>query len=82
VVEAIVKQSHEKTWAFHDWLYEAPDLLKQSGTAIDSLVSSLGLDAERLRHDLTSEEITAQVQRDRNETLGFGFQGTPAFLIN
>lgn len=80
--EAIAKQSHEKAWAFHDRLYETPDLVKQGETAIDSLVASLGLDAEQVRCDFNSEEITAQVQRDRKEAMSFGFQGTPAFLIN
>jgi predicted DsbA family dithiol-disulfide isomerase len=57
-------------------LYEAPDLLSQGETAIESLVASLGLDAEHARRDFVSEEITAQVQRDRAEAMSFGFQGT------
>lgn len=80
--EAIAKQSHEKAWAFHDRLYEAPDRLKQGEAGMDSVVASLGLDAERLRKDLAGEDITAQVQRDRDEAVNFGFQATPAFLIN
>lgn len=80
--EAIAKQSHEKAWAFHDRLYEAPDLLKQGESGMESVVASLGLDVEQVRRDFISEEVTAQVQRDRAEAMSFGFQGTPAFLIN
>jgi protein-disulfide isomerase len=80
--EAIAKQSHEKAWVFHDRLYESPDLLKQGEAGMDSVVASLGLDTERLRKDLASEDVSAQVQRDRDKAMSFGFQGTPAFLIN
>lgn len=80
--EAIAKQSHEKAWAFHDRLYESPDLLKQGVDGMDSVVASLGLDVEQVRKDLVSDEITTQVQHDRTEAMSFGFQGTPAFLIN
>ncbi|MBI5854846.1 MAG: thioredoxin domain-containing protein [Nitrospirae bacterium] len=66
----------------HDRLYEAPDLLKQGEAGMESVVASLGLDAERLRRDLAGDDITTQIQRDRDEAMRFGFQGTPAFLLN
>ena len=61
---ATAKQSHEKIWAFHDRLYEAPDLLKQGESGMESVVASLRLDVAQVRRDFGSEEVTAQVQRD------------------
>jgi protein-disulfide isomerase len=80
--EAIASQDQEKAWAFHDRLYESPNMLQEGDAGLESIAGSLGLDAQVLRKELFSKTISSQIERDKQEALSFGFPGTPAFLIN
>jgi predicted DsbA family dithiol-disulfide isomerase len=45
-------------------------------------VASLAIDQQRLDKDLNSELVDRRIAQDRDEAEAFGFDGTPAFLIN
>ncbi len=67
-------------WPMHDHLYAARGKL-----GFEDLVSharALGLDAERVRRELTDGVHTARVARDRESATAAGVQGTPAFFVN
>lgn len=81
--EAIALQSAPAARQFHDALYENQALLRARGTAwMDEVARDLGVDMARLREDVDSEWVRAQVEADRQEAASFGFTGTPGFLIN
>jgi protein-disulfide isomerase len=67
-------------WEMHDLIFAGQQNLKR-----DSLLTeahSLNLDMTRFTTDLDSAELKQQVERDKQEGLGLGVSGTPAFFIN
>ena len=67
-------------WPMHDRLYAARGRL-----AVDDLVryaGELGLDAERVRAELTEGIHEPRVARDRESAEASGVRGTPAFFVN
>ena len=42
----------------------------------------LGLDIEQFREDMTSPDVAARIQADRQEAISLGLSGTPTFFIN
>lgn len=74
-----------KFWAFHDAMY-ADQLPPNSGRLTEEYVVAVarevGLDVQRFRRDLASEEIARAVQADFAEGQSIGVTGTPAFLVN
>jgi protein-disulfide isomerase len=46
------------------------------------VADEIGLDMDRLRADLTSQETTELVERDQQLAWQVGFTGTPAFVVN
>ena len=80
--EAIALQDHEQAWLFHDRVFAQQDLLAGGEEALEALVASLEIDRERFKNDLSSETVKRRVAMDREEAEQFGFDGTPAFLVN
>jgi protein-disulfide isomerase len=80
--EAVAMQDLEQAWLFHDQVYEQQDQLAQGEQALQAIVASLQIDRRRLENDLYSETVEHRLILDRDETNRFGFDGTPAFLIN
>jgi len=80
--EAIAKQDHEKAWKFHDLAFERQESIKGGEKALKKMAVSLGVDATRLESDLKDPELRSIIDRDMKEAQKFGFNGTPAFLIN
>jgi len=79
-LEAVAIQSPEKAWKFHDMLFEnqdklGPDFFRQTA-------KSLGVDAERCEKDADSQLVKDRIAADMAEAAKFGFDGTPAFLLN
>lgn len=68
-------------WAFHDALFAAQDRDLHED-ALVAIAADLGLDVERFRADLRSDDVAAAVARDFAEGQALGVTGTPAFLIN
>lgn len=78
--EAAALQSPEKAWAFHDKMFQnqqqlGEDFFKQTA-------KELGLDVKKLEEDAKSKAIAEKIQADMDEGHGFGFTGTPGFLLN
>jgi protein-disulfide isomerase len=80
--EAIALQSHEQAWLFHDRVFEEQEQLQAGEPALQAIVASLNVDQQRFQRDLSSEQVVQQIVKDRKEAQRFGFDGTPAFLIN
>jgi protein-disulfide isomerase len=81
--EAIGLQDTEKAKAFHDALFNNQQIFTQQGESyLRRTALELGVDLERLRDDLKSTQVAERIDADVAEAQGFGFQGTPGFLIN
>jgi protein-disulfide isomerase len=81
--EAIALQDQEKAREFHDALFDNQQAFSQQGESyLQQTAQGLGVDMEKLSQDLQSDQVTARIDADIAEAQAFGFQGTPAFLIN
>jgi len=80
--EAIALQDHGQAWSFHDRVFEQQEQLEEGEQALQVIADSLNIDHQRLEKDLASEVVTRHIEQDREEAERFGFDGTPAFLIN
>ena len=68
-----------KFWEMHNKLFE-----NQNDLGLDNLkkfASDLGLDTGKFNSCLDSGETAAEVQKDEQEGLAIGIQGTPGFII-
>lgn len=64
----------------HDHLYRARGRLGLS--ALIGHAATLGLDAERVRSELSTGVHATRVARDERSARAAGVQGTPAFFVN
>ena len=79
-------------WEMHDALFALGkgigDRVDKKGTVapegpvpFEDLAKDLGLDVERFRSDLRSDEVAAVVQADQDEAKILGVGGTPTFFV-
>ncbi|HUH96800.1 MAG TPA: thioredoxin domain-containing protein [Anaerolineales bacterium] len=69
-----------KFWEYHDLLYaKAPAL---SISDLKSYASQIGLNASRFDQCLDSGQNKAKVEQSLAEARGYGFVGTPSFIVN
>ncbi len=81
--EAIARQDANKAYRFYDDVYEHQDLLQQQGQQfLETAAKRAGADVARAVRDQQSDPIKAVVAADMAEGKGFGFTGTPGFLVN
>jgi protein-disulfide isomerase len=80
--EAIALQSEEHAWRFHDLVFQQQRSLSRGVEALQEIAAALNIDHARLQQDLQSETVTQRIAADRAEAEQFGFDGTPAFVIN
>ena len=80
--EAIALQSEEEAWRFHDRVFERHQDLGRGIDTLKEIVATLAVDRQRLEQDLRSEIVEDRLAADRAEAQRFGFNGTPAFVIN
>lgn len=80
--EAIALQSEEQAWRFHDMVFQQQRSLSRGVEALKEMASELEVDHARLERDLQSDAVTQRIEADRAEAEQFGFDGTPAFVIN
>lgn len=80
--EAIALQSEEQAWRFHDLVFQQQRSLSRGVEALKDMASELEIDQARLERDLQSDTVTQRIAADRAEAEQFGFDGTPAFVIN
>jgi protein-disulfide isomerase len=80
--EAIALQDHDQAWGFHDRVFEQQEHLSRGVETLKEIVAALDIDHERLEADLHSDTVEQRLTADRAEAERFGFDGTPAFVIN
>jgi len=79
---AIEKQSKEKAWKFYDELFKNQGRMNEADTFFNEVAKASGVDLNKLAKDLNSEQVKNKIAEDMKEAQAFGFNGTPAFLIN
>ncbi|MBX3332052.1 MAG: thioredoxin domain-containing protein [Nitrospira sp.] len=80
--EAIALQSEEQAWRFHDLVFQQQRSLSRGIEVLKEIASVLEVDQARLERDLQSDTVSRRIAADRAEAEQFGFDGTPAFVIN
>jgi protein-disulfide isomerase len=80
--EAIALQNEAQAWRFHDLVFEQQQSLAGGEDALRQIAARLSIDQARLVRDLDSDIVAERVRMDRAEAEQFGFDGTPAFLVN
>lgn len=77
-----------KYWAFHDQLYniEIVDGDENNGNLsvqlMKSLAGQLGLNQNQFNSCLDSEKYLSEIEKDYNDGVKFGVNGTPATFVN
>lgn len=77
---AVAAQKQKKFWQFQDKLWDKQDELTPA--AIEGIAKETGLDLTKFRQDMDSQEVKAQVMKDRNDGQTLGLQATPTLYIN
>jgi protein-disulfide isomerase len=74
-----------KFWEMHDTLYKnrviwaaAPDVPQ----LFSDYARSIGLDVDRLKRDLESQEVSARILADQQRGTSIGVKATPSLFIN
>lgn len=80
--EAISLQNEEEAWRFHDLVFQQQRNLSRGVEAVQEIAATLNVDHARLERELQSDAVTQRIAADRAEAERFGFDGTPAFVIN
>jgi len=83
-VETAGKQG--KFWEMHDILYDNQITWGEKQITNPALfieyAKQIGLDMEKYKNDIGSQEIKDRINRDKNSANSLGIQGTPTFFIN
>jgi protein-disulfide isomerase len=72
-------------WAMHEWLFANQATWSEAADAADQFrkqAVALGADGAKYDACLTDPATEARIQRDVQDGISAGVQGTPAFLIN
>ncbi len=81
--EAVFEQSREKARRFTAVLFSHPGELSGRGEAfLAEEAEKLNVNMKKLKKALVSERIKKRIDADIAEAHSFGFEGTPAFLVN
>lgn len=81
--EAVARQSAEKAYKFHDIVFENQGDLRSKGEAfLKDAAKKAGADMKKVEKDLADPKLMDRINADMEEAKGFGFSGTPGFLIN
>ncbi|MBY0370832.1 thioredoxin domain-containing protein [bacterium] len=80
--EAIRLQNPKIAAKFHDVVFEKQADLRKGGEAfLEEQAKKLGANVAKLKADLKKPEIEQKINADTEEAKGFGFRGTPAFVV-
>lgn len=76
-----------KFYEYHDLLYMNQNAWKDAAvnerTAVfEAYAQQLGLDVGKFKSDLSSADVTAKINRDRNTASHFGVSSTPTLVLN
>jgi protein-disulfide isomerase len=81
--EAAGVQGH--FWEMHDVLYREQEAWSKAPNVrelFESYAGTIGLDLDKIRKDMDSEEVKARVDADRQRGESLGIQITPTLFIN
>ena len=81
--EAAGLQGH--FWEMHDVLYREQDTWSKAPNArelFESYAGTIGLDLNKFKNDMDSEQARARVEADRQRGESLGIQTTPTLFIN
>lgn len=76
----VFAQKHGKFWELHDLIFDNQRQL--SDATIRSLVEQAGLDTKALLSEIQSGELASVVEKQKNEGMRLGVQGTPTIFVN
>ncbi|HAZ06972.1 MAG TPA: thiol:disulfide interchange protein [Elusimicrobia bacterium] len=79
-MEALALQSPEKAWIFHDKMFSNQN--KLGDAFYRETAKELGLNVEKAAKDKDGRAVQDKIEADIKEAKGFGFSGTPGFLVN
>lgn len=80
--EAIAIQSTEKAHRFHDAIFQNQREFTAKGVDyLESTAKGLGVKMEKLKKDLSSDEVKKRIDSDISEAKTFGFSGTPGYVV-
>ena len=81
--EAIVRQSPEKAYKFHDEVFSNQgDLTSKKEAFLKEVAKKVGADMKKLDKDLADATLMDRINKDTEEAKKFGISGTPGFVIN
>lgn len=69
-----------KFWEMHDLIFQNQRDLRVE--TFEGYAAKLGLDMDRYRRDVQSEEVAKRIDEDMKQASALGVSGTPAFFIN
>jgi protein-disulfide isomerase len=67
-------------WKYHDLLFQNQSALDDA--SLKNYAASLGLDTAAFNECLDSDKYMSEIQKDYQDGIAAGVQGTPAFFIN
>jgi protein-disulfide isomerase len=79
-VAAEAAREQGKYWEFADLVFRNQSSLSEEGLA--ALAAQAGLDAEQYSRAVQSPELSAKVERDRQEAIRLGVNSTPTLFVN
>lgn len=74
-----------KFWEMYDMIFENQNVWSAQPKATDTFVGyaqKIGLDIERFKKDLDSEEVKKEIDNDYQSGIQSGVNGTPTFFLN
>ncbi|HJL20284.1 MAG TPA: thioredoxin domain-containing protein [Sandaracinaceae bacterium LLY-WYZ-13_1] len=77
---AVAAGNQDRFWEMHDLLFEHQRQLEEED--LERYAEQLGLDMERFRADMQSEETQQRVEADKEQGQELGVEGTPTFFID
>lgn len=76
---SLAAQRQGKFWEMHDALFQITDW---KPTSIDDTAQALGLNMEKFRADMKSQEVQMQLAKDAADAQAADIQSTPSLFIN
>jgi protein-disulfide isomerase len=77
---AVAAGNQGKFWEMHDLLFEHQEALEAED--LEDYAERLGLDMQRFRRDMESEQTQARIDADKERGHAIDVTGTPTILIN
>jgi protein-disulfide isomerase len=77
---AVAAQKQGKFWPFNDGVWAKSEGLTPA--VLEQIAKDAGLDVEKWRKDLESEEVRQRVQKDRADGEAVSIQATPTIYLN